>query len=129
MAEVSLASPRPVMSRDRVVFIALSVLLLVGVLVSLQIGRYGVSPGELLRVFREAFTGTLPEHDQAAAVLLNVRLPGSGWRSLLVLRSPPPERRFRDCSATRWSRRTSWVWPPVPASAPASESCCRSRAP
>lgn len=78
MAEVSLASPRPVMSRDRVVFIALSVLLLVGVLVSLQIGRYGVSPGELLRVFREAFTGTLPEHDQAAAVLLNVRLPRIG---------------------------------------------------
>ncbi len=65
-------------SRERLVFAALLVLLALSVLVSLQIGRYGVSPAEALRVFRDAIAGTLPEYDRAGAVLLDVRLPRIG---------------------------------------------------
>ncbi len=53
-------------------------LLLLVVAVSLQIGRYGVAPADALRVFQQALTGTLPETDQTAAVLLDVRLPRIG---------------------------------------------------
>lgn len=78
MAEIAVARVRAPRSRERVVLTGLLVLLAASVLVSLQIGRYGVSPVEALRVFAEALNGTLPEHDQVAAVLLNVRLPRIG---------------------------------------------------
>ncbi len=66
------------LERETLVLIGLIVLLFVTVIVSLQIGRYSVAPSEAIRVVKESIAGTLPDLDQTAAVLFNVRLPRIG---------------------------------------------------
>ncbi|ALJ21587.1 FecCD family ABC transporter permease [Microbacterium sp. No. 7] len=70
---VSASSPR-----RAAVVLGLLILLVVITALSLQIGRYGLSPAEILGVVARALNGTLPASDQAAAVLFSVRLPRIG---------------------------------------------------
>ncbi len=72
------APQKPRMQRETLVLIGLFALLLVVVIVSVQIGRFGVSSSEMFRVVKEAFAGTLDPKDQVAAVLFTVRLPRIG---------------------------------------------------
>ena len=99
-------------------FAVLGAVFLAVLLGSLLLGRYALSPGQLLHMLWTKVTGGAADWPLSDdKVVFAVRLPWweRRWRC--------PARRIRGCSATPWCRRTFWGPPPGRASARQWPSC------